>query len=60
VGGVFPREYWVRDYYIDDFAVYDLPEPGYGLQWIRYGPDILLINLDTGEIVQTVYGAFPE
>jgi Ni/Co efflux regulator RcnB len=59
VGYRFPREYWLRDYYIDDFGVYGLEAPAYGLQWIRYGPDILLINLETGEVAEAVYGAFP-
>lgn len=60
VGYRFPREYWINDYYIDDFAAYSLEPPPFGFQWVRYGPDILLFNLETGEIAQGVYGAFGE
>ncbi len=60
VGYRLPREYWISDYYIDDYAAYDLDPAPDGFRWIRYGPDILLINVDTGEIVQTVYGAFDD
>jgi Ni/Co efflux regulator RcnB len=60
VGYHLPRAYWVRDYYIDNYADYDLGPPPDNYQWIRYGPDILLIDLDTGQIAQVVYGVFDE
>jgi Ni/Co efflux regulator RcnB len=60
VGYRLPRDYFIRDYYIDDYDDYGLASPPPDFEWIRYGPDILLVDLDTGEIAQTVYGAFDE
>ncbi|HEY2658793.1 MAG TPA: RcnB family protein [Caulobacteraceae bacterium] len=51
--GWFDQSYWVGDYYD-----YDLPVPPYGYQWVRVGPDVLLINLATGFVAETVYGLF--
>ena len=60
VGGVFPRDYWISDYYIYDYADYGLDPPAYNYQWMRYGPDLVLVDLSSGEIAQVVYGAFDE
>jgi Ni/Co efflux regulator RcnB len=32
------------------------PEPGF--QWVRYGPDLLLVNVTTGQVVDVAYGVF--
>jgi hypothetical protein len=60
VGGFLPREFWLDDYVIDDWALFHLDDPMAGFEWVRYGPDILLINIDTGEVVQVIYDAFDE
>jgi Ni/Co efflux regulator RcnB len=60
IGRRLPRAFWVHDYYIDNYDEYELAPPPPDFEWIRYGPDILLIDLDTGEIAQVVYGAFDE
>jgi len=49
----FGQSYWLEDY--DDF---DLPYPPPGTVWVRYGNDSLLVDEDTGEIIQVVYGIF--
>jgi len=58
VGYRLPRAFWGREYYFYDYAAFGLDAPGPGLQWVRYGPDLLLISVATGAIVQTVYGAY--
>ena len=60
VGRRLPRAYWIDDYYVDDYALYDLGPPPPGYRWIRYGPDILLIDENTGLIAQSAYGVFDE
>lgn len=60
VGYRLPREYWIQDYYIDDYQAYGLDEAPGGFQWVRYGPDALLINSDTGQISQSVPNVFDE
>jgi Ni/Co efflux regulator RcnB len=57
VGYRLPRAFWLPEYYVD-YAPYGLDVPPPGAQWVRYGPDILLISLATGEILQTVYGGY--
>jgi len=58
IGERLPSEYYVRDYWLTDFAAYDLVAPPDGYVWVRFGPDALLIDEDTGEVIQVVYGVF--
>ena len=51
--GWFGSPWWINDYWY-----YDLPVPPYGYEWIRNGPDALLVNVDTGMIVEVVPGIF--
>lgn len=57
-GEVLPRIFWVRDYWIADFWMFGLPVPPYGYEWVRYGDDAVLVNTDTGEILQVIYNVF--
>lgn len=73
---VFPRGYGYRRYalhaflpalflsstwYLDDWAAYDLgPPPSAHFRWVRYGPDALLVDSYTGEVVDTAYGVFDD
>jgi Ni/Co efflux regulator RcnB len=57
-GAFLPRVYWGRDYWITDFLAYGLFAPPAGLVWVRYGPDALLIDEYTGEVIQVDYGVF--
>lgn len=57
-GQIFPRIFWAQDYWLTDYWMFDLPVPPYGYVWVRYGDDALLINKQTGEVLQAVYGLF--
>lgn len=57
-GAFLPAVYWGRDYWITDFLAFGLFAPPVGLVWVRYGPDALLIDEYTGEIIQVDYGVF--
>jgi Ni/Co efflux regulator RcnB len=48
----------VRDYWLVDFAIYDLPPPPFGAVWVRVGFDALLIDDETGEIITVAYDVF--
>lgn len=51
--GLFGENYW-----IDDPRVYRLP-PAYGpYRWVRYYGDALLVDVRTGQVVDTVYDIF--
>ncbi len=57
-GQVLPVAFWSRDYWITDFNTYDLPPPPFGAIWVRVGNDALLIDQDSGEIIEVDYGVF--
>jgi Ni/Co efflux regulator RcnB len=57
-GETLPISFWARDYWLTDFYAYDLPPPPYGAVWVRVGEDALLIDQDTGEIIEVDYGVF--
>jgi len=45
-------------YRIDDPDYYNLPYPPYGCAWVFVGEDAVLVDLDTGEILDVVYDVF--
>jgi Ni/Co efflux regulator RcnB len=57
-GETLPFVFWSRDYWLMDFGIYDLPPPPFGAVWVRVGDDALLIDQDTGEIIEVDYGVF--
>jgi len=58
VGQVLPGLFLTQGYFIGNWAAYGLGPPPPGLQWVRYGPDALLVDVYTGQVVDTVYGVF--
>lgn len=58
VGAVLPPVFLASAYYYSDWAALGLPPPQPGFQWVRYGSDLLLVDVTTGEVVDVVYGAF--
>jgi Ni/Co efflux regulator RcnB len=57
VGYRLPPVFLLPEYYVD-YGPYGLEAPPPGFQWVRYGPDLLLVSLATGEVLQTVYDAY--
>jgi hypothetical protein len=47
-------------YYYDDYSRLGLGPAPAGYRWLRYGPDLLLVNLATGRIADVVDGVFYE
>ena len=41
-------------YYVSDYNAFGLPYPGRNKQWIRYGNDLLLVNIRTGRVLQVL------
>jgi Ni/Co efflux regulator RcnB len=58
IGERLPRAWFVRDYWISDWAIYGLWAPIDGLIWVRVGPDAMLVDPLTGEIVAVDYDIF--
>jgi Ni/Co efflux regulator RcnB len=57
-GMVLPPLFLAPAYFYADWAALGLVAPEAGFQWVRYGPDVLLVNVTTGEVVDAVYGVF--
>ena len=58
VGAVLPALFLAPAYYYANWADVGLTPPPPGFQWVQYGPDLLLVNVTTGEVVDVAYGVF--
>jgi Ni/Co efflux regulator RcnB len=58
LGEFLPALFFAQNYWIDDYSDFDLGNPPDGTHWVRYGNDALLIDEDSGEVIQVVYGIF--
>ena len=57
-GQHLPRHDYARNFRLMNFMAYGLFPPPTGYIWVRYGPDALLIDEYTGEIIQVQYNMF--
>jgi hypothetical protein len=60
VGGVLPPLFLVPAYYYADWASLGLAPPPPGAQWVRYGPDLLLVDIASGQVLEVIPDAFYE
>jgi Ni/Co efflux regulator RcnB len=58
IGVPLPTIFLASTYFYADWATLGLAPPQPGFQWVRYGPDLLLVDVHTGQVVDAVYGAF--
>jgi len=58
VGAFLPPFFLVRDYWYPDWELIGLPPPPPDYQWVRYGSDLLLVDLTSGEVIDVVYEVF--
>jgi len=60
VGAILPPLFWAANspYYYAGWGDLGLPPPDPGFQYVQYGPDLVLVNVGTGEVVQVFPGAF--
>jgi Ni/Co efflux regulator RcnB len=45
-------------FFYQDWAALGLQQPPPGYSWVRFGPDLLLVNLSTNEVEDVAYGVF--
>jgi Ni/Co efflux regulator RcnB len=57
-GEILPRAFWAPQYLVADYWLFALEVPPVGYEWVRDGNDALLVNTDSGEILQVEYGVF--
>ena len=58
VGMTLPAIFLTSAYFFNNYYQMGLEGPPYGYQWVRYGPDLLLVQLATGQVSDVIYGAF--
>ena len=58
VGAVLPAIFLADEYYYNDYAMAGLEVPPPGYRWVRYGSDLLLVNVRTGAVEDVVEDAF--
>ena len=58
IGLRLPAILFAPSYYYSDWSALGLEPPLPGYAWVRFGPDLLLVNLRTGEVEDVVYGVF--
>ena len=59
VGYSLPSAYYFNGrYVIDDYWRFDLYDPPFRCHWIRVGSNALLIDIDSGEVVDEIYDLF--
>jgi len=58
IGYRFAPRYYGSRYVVSDYARYRLPRPVAYHQWIRYGNDVVLVNIRTGRVAQVNRGFF--
>ena len=58
IGAVLPGLLFSQAYFWDDWRLLGVPAPRPGRRWVRYGPDLLLVNIRTRRIEDVIYGAF--
>ena len=57
-GAILPPIFLAAPYHYDNYAPLGLGPPPAGYRWVRYGPDLLLVNILTGRIADVVDGVF--
>lgn len=58
IGERMPPYFFAPAYFYAGWAVLGLQAPVPGYAWVRFGPDLVLVNLTTGEIEDVIYGVF--
>lgn len=57
-GDILPPVFWGQQYWLADYWLFGLDVPPVGYEWVRYWNDAVLVNVQSGDIVQVVYGNF--
>jgi Ni/Co efflux regulator RcnB len=58
VGAFLPGLFLTNTFFWNDWAMLGLPAPPPGFRWVRWGPDLVLVQVSNGRIVDIAYGVF--
>ncbi len=57
-GDRLPLSYYGDRFIVDDYYNYDLYAPPYATAWVRVGDDVLLVDLNSGEVLDVIANLF--
>ena len=57
-GQLLPAIFMSPRFFYDDWRPLGLYPPPPGFRWVRFGPDLILVNVVTGRIADVAYGVF--
>ncbi|MGH7072809.1 MAG: RcnB family protein [Stellaceae bacterium] len=58
VGSTFPLMFLNPTYYFTNYGAFGLRPPPPGFVWVRFGPDLVMVNLATRAVVNVIPGVF--
>lgn len=58
IGYRLPAAFLATQFFFDDVVSLGLQPPPPGFRWVRFGPDLFLVDMRTGDIVDAAYGVF--
>jgi Ni/Co efflux regulator RcnB len=58
VGYRLQPSFYGSRYFVSDYSMYRLRAPGRYQRWIRYGDDLLLVNVRTGRVLQVIHNRY--
>jgi Ni/Co efflux regulator RcnB len=58
VGAALPPIFLAREYWYADWAALGMAPPPPGFEWVRYGPDLLLVDVNSGQVADVAYDVF--
>jgi hypothetical protein len=58
IGFILDPLFYSRSYWISDPFYYRLPPAPEGTEWVRYYNDVLLVDIYTGEVLDSIYDFF--
>jgi Ni/Co efflux regulator RcnB len=58
IGAFLPSLFLAAPYYYDDWRILGVDRPPPGRRWVRYGPDLLLVNLRTRRVEDVITDVF--
>lgn len=58
IGAILPSILFGSQYYFHDYHAFGLYGPPLHYRWVRYGPDLVLVNVLNGHVRDIHYGAF--
>jgi hypothetical protein len=58
VGAILPPVFLAPNYYYEDWSELGLDQPAPGTEWVRYGSDLLLVDVTSGQVIDAIYDVF--